>query len=236
MECEGHRALYELIDCPVCSERLLSVVKERGLPDPEGFLHIAKELVDVLHSARNSLYELDLDEYLFHLCLIIAEGGLVKSRRLIPKSLPKLPERVYSDLQLQGFHHDEEMCLLMARLLYRKYHVSLDKGKYKIVSEPWYNGGKADVGLVKGEKYEDLVALIAVEVGEVRTNKLIDAFKNPHLRELWIYPYAKDARRRYPYPRQFNHYYVFKRGPQWDEIEFKLRNELKERLRKASWI
>lgn len=163
---------------------------------------------------------------------IVVTDGLQISEKTVPKSLPKLPEDVYGYLRC-AFHHAEDMCWLMACLLYRKYRTSLDKGRYKIIPEPWYGGGKADVGLVQGEKYEDLVTLIAIEVGEVRANKPIEGFMNPNLRELWVYPYPTQGDWIYEYPHEGDHYYIFRRGPPWEKVSRKLHEEKMRRLKSA---
>jgi len=162
---------------------------------------------------------------LFQLSGIVVTDGLRISDKAIPKSLPKLPEDIYEHLRHRRFQHTEDMCWGICRLLYQRYRISLDEGRYKIISEPWYRGGKADIGLVQGEKYEDLVTLIAIEVGEVRADKPIEGFMNPHLRELWVYPYTVRGDWIYEYPREGDHYYIFKRGPRWEKVSRKLNEE-----------
>lgn len=231
-ECKGLVSIDHLLEYPLCCKSLSKTIKEKGYSDPQGFIQTARKLLDILHSARDDRYEWEIKEYLLQLSGIVVTDGLQISEKTVPKSLPKLPEDVYGYLRC-AFHHAEDMCWLMARLLYRKYRTSLDKGRYKIIPEPWYSGGKAGVGLVQGEKYEDLATIIAIEVGEVRANKPIEGFMNPNLRELWVYPYPVRGDWIYEHPCEGDHYYIFKRSPHWQEISRNLREERMERLKSA---
>jgi hypothetical protein len=233
IECKGHVSIAHMLECPLCCKSLSRIIKEKGYSDPQGFIQTARKLLNILHSACDTRYEWDIREYLLQLSGVIVTDGLQIREKTVPKSLPEPPEDIYGYLR-RAFHHAEDMCWLMARLLYRRYRVSLDKGHYKIVSQPRYSGGKADVGLVRGEKYEDRVTLIAIEVGEVRANKLVEAFMNPNLRELWVYPYhAREGDWIYEYPREGDRYYVFRRGPRWVKVSRRLHEEKMRQLTSA---
>jgi hypothetical protein len=229
-ECKGLVSIEHVLECPLCCKSLSRIIKEKGYSDPQGFIQTARKLLDILHSACDTRYEWEIRECLLQLSGVVVTDGLSIREKTVPKSLPKLPEDVYGYLR-HAFHHAEDMCWLMARLLYRRYRVSLDKGHYKIVPQPWYSGGKADIGLVQGEKYEDWVTLIAIEVGEVRANKVVEAFMNPNLRELWVYPYPTEGDWIYEYPREGNHYYIFRRGPRWVKVSRRLREEEMRQLK-----
>lgn len=230
-ECEGLVSIDHLLECPLCCKSLSKTIKEKGYSDPQGFIQTARKLLDILHSARDDRYEWEIRECLLQLSGIVVMGGLRISEKAIPKSLPKVSEDVSRRLRHQGFQHAEDMCWAMSRLLYRRYRVSLDKGRYKIVSQPRYSGGKADIGLVQGEKHEDRVTLIAIEVGEVRANKPIEGFMNPNLRELWVYPYSGEGDWIYEYPREGDHYYIFRRGPRWVKVSRRLHEEEMRQLK-----
>ena len=189
--------------------------------------------MNVLHSRRDIRYEWELNEHLLELSVIVAMDGLVINKRVVPKLLPELPKHITEYLR---FHHAEKMCQLMARLLYAKHRVSIDKGYYQIQSEPWYRGGEADLGLVQGEEYQDVVTVIAVEVGEVYAHKPIEGFMDPHLRELWVYPYSREGELVHTYPREGDPFYIFKRGSYWQEIARRRHEQRIEQLKQRPSI
>lgn len=84
---------------------------------------------------------------------------------------------------------------------------------------------------MQGEKHEDRVTLIAIEVGEVRANKPIEAFMSPRLRELWVYPYSGEGDWLYEYPREGDHYYIFRRGARWVKVSRRLHEEEMRQLK-----
>ena len=83
---------------------------------------------------------------------------------------------------------------------------------YRVMIEPWYPAGRADVGLVLHEKGRDYPRIIiAVEIGDTRIDKPIQASKGP-TQELWIVPYPEWGQ---PCQQNQRKYYVFKRGINW---------------------
>lgn len=141
-ECKGLVSIEHLLECPVCCKSLSKTIREKGYSDPQGFIQTARKLLDILHSARDDRYEWGIREYLLQLSGIVVTGGLQISEKTVPKSLPEVSEDVSRRLRHQGFQHAEDMCWAMSRLLYRRYRVSLDKGRYKIVPNPGIAGAK----------------------------------------------------------------------------------------------
>jgi hypothetical protein len=83
---------------------------------------------------------------------------------------------------------------------------------YRVMIEPRYPAGRADVGLVLHEKGKDYPrVIIAAEIGDTRVDKPIEAFRGP-TNELWIFPYQEWGK-----VVQKRIYYVFKRGVNWNK-------------------
>jgi len=179
-----------------------------------------EQLQDIIHSAGDSRYEFALFEYLDILHEAVSVGALSITKRVVP-NLPEQSPQERDALSEIRFQHAEDESLEIARLLFHKHKHLLDRGYYIVSGLAYhaasYGGGIADIVL----RFEDTV-LIAVEVGEVRANKLLNAFWRTHLRELWVYPYQVSRRQR-------RYYYVFKRGPEWRRLE----NYLDEEERKG---
>ena len=121
----------------------------------------------------------------------------------------------------------------MARVLYHKFSRLLQKN-YKIIDSPKYCGGIADVGLIKriDANEANYETIIAVEVGEVRAGKPLDAFLCK-LKELWVLPLSpfEDA---WVIDYKPKNYYVFKRGKKWNEYIKHRERKQRQMWRKAT--
>lgn len=165
---------------------------------------------------------------------LLEKGVLTCQGRRFPKfPTPDNEEQEYLENTLRYGRrtHDPEMARDVIQLIwctqkhlricksYKEYHQWLQAGKpfplYRVMVEPWYPAGRADVGLVfdeKGKEYPQVV--IAVEIGDTRIDKPIEAFKGP-TDELWVVPYPEWGK-----PVRQHHqrkYYMFKRGINWNK-------------------
>ena len=62
MECRGHGFIGDLLQCPLCCKSLSKIIKEKGYPNPQGFIQTARKLLNILHSACDDRYECEIRE------------------------------------------------------------------------------------------------------------------------------------------------------------------------------
>ena len=173
----------------------------------------------------------DVYSTLLTIFLLLQKDVLICQRKIFPKlPVPSNEEQEYLDnvLKYSRSTHDPETARDVIQLIWcTQKHLPICKSHekyiqwreaekglplYRVMIEPWYPAGRADVGLVLHEKGEDYpLIIIAVEIGDTGVDKPIEAFRGP-TDELWIFPYpewGKVARKRI--------YYVFKRGINWNK-------------------
>jgi len=163
---------------------------------------------------------------LVSLFVALQKGVLVCQERRFPKlPVPSDEEREYLANAPGRPTHDPDTAKKVIRTIWRvrrdlpicrswkEFKKWLEEGKrfplYCVMVEPWYPAGRADVGLIMGDKdFPDRYrTIIAVEIGDVRIDKPIEAFQNS-TEELWIVPYPDRL-------KPLQDYYVFRRGINW---------------------
>lgn len=183
-----------------------------------------ERLLDIVHSERDSRYEYEVYKYLDIVHKFILNNALTITRKHIPDPGEEKPQEkeILDNLE---FQHDADMSRKIARVLWNKYQHLLKKGYYFVTGRFYdgaaYAGGIADIVLRSKDR-----VLIAVEVGEVRADKPLEAFFRSKLEELWVYPY-----------RGGRYFYVFERGPRFKELEqyhLQREKELNEELEKTN--
>ncbi len=166
---------------------------------------------------------------LIGLFAVIEKGVLVCEERRFPKlPAPSEKEREYlaNEFKHGRLTHDPETAKEVTRTIWharsdlpickswKELTDWLNKGKPAslcfVMVEPWYPAGRADVGLVLGDRDfpNRYRTIIAVEIGDVHIGKPLEAFQNS-TEELWIVPYPEwGTRSRWKY-------YVFRCGADW---------------------
>lgn len=137
---------------------------------------------------------------------------LVGWKDLTPEPEDELFKRINNPTQAQWCQHDAEMGYVMAKLLAYKYETRLLRG-WRVESEPWYSGYRADVGLINPRDE----CIIAVEIGNIDPIKLVEPFHNGKFRQLWHRPYyGFPDFRKYKWQRN-EVYWVWTRGRRWGQ-------------------
>lgn len=186
-----------------------------------------QDIKEILHSVGDQryLYEKSSDTL-----QDFANAVNNKKLLLIKENIPKLNKQVINEiLETWGdsFQHSKLCCAEMWHVLKIKYESKLKKG-FEIIPTPFYNAGKADVGLIHnlGSSYETIVA---VEVGDIRFDKPINAFYSQSfnnqspLHELWIYPTPRtDYSLGHINKKKKKYYYILRKGPKFCELKREL--------------
>ncbi len=186
-----------------------------------------QEIKEILHSVRDSRY---LFEKSSDVLQDVANAVNMEQLLLIEENIPNISKHKIDEiLALQGndFQHSKFCCAEIWCVLEAENHSRLKKG-FKIIPTPFYNGGKADIGLIHNLD-SDYETIIAVEVGDVRFDKPIDAFysnsfsNQMSLSELWIYPTpGTDYSLGRMNKKKNKKYYIFRRGRKFKELKKEL--------------
>jgi len=190
-------------------------------------LMTVQDIKKILHSVGDPRY---LHEKSSDTLQDVANAVNNKQLLLIKENIPELNKQTIEEILetwKDSFQHSKFCCAEIRHILETKYQSKLKEG-FEIIPTPLYNAGKADIGLIHNlvSSYETIVA---VEVGDVRFDKPIDAFylqtfnKQSSLSELWVYPTpGTDYSSSRSNKKKDKYYYIFRKGPKFNELKREL--------------
>lgn len=172
-------------------------LKNRSIED------ICDLLKKILHSELDSRYEGEFNSALKYIIRAFIEKRIEFEERRIPKNLEqfKIPDKVKDSFQHRNSRFETALQILKKKGYDIDYLCDSSKKpqlRY-VILDTWYSGGKSDLTVVEGFPKREKI-LIAIEIGEVRADKVLQL---ESIGELWIFPSF------------FQKYYIFKRGENW---------------------